>query len=121
MAELDSTADGALPASTPALATVTSSTDEAGILVLSLTGEVDIATAPGARAEIDQILEGRTPGPVAFDLSGLRFMDSSGLALLLTIAGQTEQVERIEIRNPSRIVRRVIEISGLADALPMTP
>ena len=52
-----------------------------------------------------------------FELSGLTFMDSSGIGLLLTIAAQ---VDEVEVRNPSVTVRRVIELSGLASTLRMT-
>jgi len=45
-------------------------------------------------------------------------MDSSGVALLLTVAGQ---VPSLEIRQPPAIVRRVVELTGLATILPMTP
>ena len=42
-------------------------------------------------------------------------MDSSGLALLLGVA---VQVDSVLVRNPSAAVRRVIEVSGLTEALP---
>jgi anti-sigma B factor antagonist len=108
MAEIDEPPDGVA---------ITETTEGTDTVVVSLTGEVDVATVDDAKAAIDEIVARRAPSVLAFDLSGLRFMDSSGLALLIAIAAQ---VERIEVRNPSAIVRRVIEISGLAEVLPMT-
>ena len=45
-----------------------------------------------------------------FDLAGLRFMDSAGIAVLL---GATKRVERVSLREPSPTVRRVVELTGL--------
>jgi anti-anti-sigma factor len=47
--------------------------------VLVLTGELDYATVERVRARMREFED----GPVALDLSGLKFMDSTGLALLL--------------------------------------
>ena len=45
-------------------------------------------------------------------------MDSSGIALLLQIAAKAQSVE---LRQPSALVRRMIEATGLADVLHMEP
>jgi anti-anti-sigma factor len=51
-----------------------------------------------------------------FDLSSLRFMDSSGIALLLRAR---EQVGDVVVRNPSAVIQRIIEATGLGDTLPI--
>ena len=86
--------------------------------MFSLSGEIDIASVESLRAVIEHRLDQDAPRSVVFDLSGLRFMDSSGLSLLLTVAAK---IDHIQIHQPSPIVRRVIELSGLATTLPMTP
>lgn len=91
--------------------------DGPGSIILSLRGDFDTATLSSVRESIEQILVDTAPATIAFDLSELTFMDSSGIALLLTIA---RQVDSVQLRNPSLIVRRVIELSGLETALPMT-
>jgi hypothetical protein len=48
----------------------------------------------------------------------LDFADSSAIALFVRWANR---VRRIEIREPSPLLRRVIERMGLAERLPMTP
>jgi len=100
-----------------ALASVDEQTDDSGALVLRLGGEIDMASVGNLRVTIDAIRQRRAPTTVIFDLEELRFMDSSGLALLLRIASQVP----VEVRNPSAVVRRVIELSGLTATLPMTP
>jgi anti-anti-sigma factor len=97
--------------------TVVQSVDGAGRPVLAVTGEIDMATVTELQAVTDGIVaDGATA--VVFDLSGLRFMDSSGIAFLLTLA---RRVGRIEVANPSAIIRRVIELSGLTTTLNVTP
>jgi anti-anti-sigma factor len=51
-----------------------------------------------------------------FDLSGLRFIDSAGIAVLLEAA---ERVGSISVRDPAPPVRRVIEVTGLTEVLPL--
>ena len=55
---------------------------------------------------------------VFFDLSALRFMDSSGISVLI---GAAAKVDAVELRDPSQVVRRVIELTGLTDVLSVTP
>lgn len=86
-------------------------------LVVRVSGEMDLTSVPAVRDEIEENLT-RGPSTVAFDLDGLRFIDSSGIALLVTVAAR---VQTVEIRNPSAIIRRVIEITGLTTVLRMTP
>jgi anti-anti-sigma factor len=55
---------------------------------------------------------------LAFDVSELQFMDSSGIALLVSAARTARQVE---LRHPTPIVRRLIELTGLTELLLMVP
>lgn len=90
--------------------------DGHGIDVLSVTGEMDLSTVPGLRAATEAVIA--DSGTVVLDLSGVSFMDSSGLALLLEIAGR---VPSFGVLNPSRAVRRLIDMSGLQSVLKVTP
>ena len=53
-----------------------------------------------------------------FDLEGLRFMDSSGIAMFVSVA---RKVREVELRNPSAIVRRLFELTGLANTFRVVP
>jgi anti-sigma B factor antagonist len=97
--------------------TITEASDTDGAVILQLVGELDLSSVDAVRTIADRVID-RGARDIVFDLSGLEFMDSSGIALLLTVA---ERVERTTIRKPSAIVRRVIEVTGLATTLPMTP
>lgn len=81
--------------------------------MLHVSGELDLATAPGLSAAArDAIANGA--GEIVFDLAGLEFMDSSGLRVLLEVANQ---VERVRVRNASNSARRVIESTGVDSVL----
>jgi ABC-type transporter Mla MlaB component len=55
---------------------------------------------------------------LVFDMSGVEFMDSSGIALL---ASAVQKVREVELRNPTPIARRLVELTGLAGILRITP
>jgi anti-sigma B factor antagonist len=86
-------------------------------LVLELGGEIDLSTVGEVSAALTAALAAR-PAKVIFELRQLRFMDSSGLALLVSTA---QRVEHIELRYPSNTVRRIIELAGLTGTLPIVP
>ncbi|MEO7556516.1 MAG: STAS domain-containing protein [Acidimicrobiales bacterium] len=81
---------------------------------VTATGEIDVATAPQLTAAIASI----TDGPVVLDLSGVGFMDSSGIGALLTahdlLAAAGRQL-RVGPRSP--VVDRVLNVSGADDLL----
>ncbi len=94
-------------------ATVERSADGSGPLVVSLSGEVDMSNVHSVEAELRAVL-GEPHDLVVMDLSALSFIDSSGIAALLRIA---ERVDRVEVRNPSTTVQRIIEATGLTGVL----
>ncbi len=90
---------------------------DAEALVVVLTGELDISDADAVRDALAPSLAGRVPRLV-FDLAGLRFMDSSGIALMLWAARQCDD---IVLRGGSPMARRVIEATGLSGVLRLEP
>ena len=79
--------------------------------VIALAGELDLATVEATRAGITPCLANR-PTRVTFDLERLTFMDSSGIALLVQISNDVEQVTLIHV---APIVHRVLEATGLLE------
>ena len=86
-------------------------------LVVALTGELDISNVSILDARVDEALDGR-PTMLVFDLAHLRFLDSSGIGLLLRVASK---VETVRLRRPSDIVRQIVRYMGLSDVLPIEP
>jgi len=87
--------------------------DADGTLVLRLIGELDLSNVDGLRPEIDDVID-RGPPALVIDLAGVTFMDSSGIALLIETA---QRIGSISVRNPSRVIRRIIGATGLSDVL----
>jgi anti-sigma B factor antagonist len=84
--------------------------DPTGAHVVVLAGELDSANA----AMLQERLASIPPQPtqrLIFDLTGLRFMDSAGIAVLIGAAANTGGVS---LRNPSPVIRRVLQATGLS-------
>lgn len=87
--------------------------DENGTPVIWLSGDLDMTSVPQARVVIDAALASH-PGQMILDASSLQYMDSSGIALLASVASKAREVQ---VRNPTLIVRRLIELTGLSQIL----
>ena len=82
--------------------------------VVSVRGELDVATTPLLQATIaDLASRGR---PIALDTSEVAFMDSSGLAGLLALRRDPGWGRLLVLRSPSEAVTRVLDITGLLSA-----
>jgi anti-sigma B factor antagonist len=92
--------------------------DADGYQVVSVTGELDIATAEQAYAYISEIIDGR-PAPVSVDLSGLTFCDASGLGVLARIARHARQAGRqLRLTSVRPSVMKIMRITGLDRTFP---
>lgn len=81
-------------------------------------GEVDVSSARLLRDALDEAL--LLGGRVTFDLSPTTFMDSSGLAVLVDAYNRSGRLrEAVTIQAPSRVVRRLLNLSGLDRLLPI--
>ena len=93
-------------------------TDE-GRHMLTLGGELDIASVPILHAAIARIRQAGTTGAITLDLSGLIFIDSTGVAEIILTSQLCDRdgFELILIPGP-RAVQRIFELTGMLDALP---
>jgi len=90
---------------------------EDAVAVIRLSGELDMVSVETVRSVIEGSLAG-SADRLVFEVSALDFMDSSGIALLISM---TRKARAVEVRNPTAIVRRIIELTGLTDILIMVP
>ncbi|MEW1845901.1 STAS domain-containing protein [Nonomuraea angiospora] len=88
-----------------------------GGTLIEVAGEVDAATAPQLTAYIER--EHADAGlALVLDLSGVSFMDSSGLHLLVEQHNrQTEHGSGLHLAAPHQRVRRLLEITGVGQVL----
>lgn len=86
-------------------------------VVVSVSGEVDIATAPAVGAELADVLaEGRVRAVV--DLSAVTFLDSSGLAVLVGAHNQFKAAGgQVRLVVTDRRVRMPLEVTGLINVV----
>jgi anti-sigma B factor antagonist len=98
-------------------ASVEGSIGPGGVPVIAVGGEIDISNVESVRAIIDGLLDGHS-GHAVFTVDALTFMDSSGIALFVQIHNR---LGSIELRDPTDIVRRVIDITGLSEIFGVTP
>jgi anti-sigma B factor antagonist len=91
--------------------------DQAGVTV-TVTGDVDLSTvAPLERAREKALAN--NPSRVLIDLSGVRFIDSSGLKFLL----ETDRLSRtggwkLQLVRPAQTAMRVLSVTGIDRHLP---
>jgi len=83
-------------------------------LRILLTGELDHHAARGAFAEVSRVLDDYMPRNCILDLSGVPFMDSSGLALILRTKRLLDECGgTLHIEGPRRQPEKVLSAAGL--------
>jgi anti-anti-sigma factor len=92
-------------------------TRDGEVPTLVLRGELDSSNVALLQRAVDAVLAKR-PTSLVFDFTKLTFIDSAGIAVLVTTRAVVKQ---IEIRNPSAILRRVLTATGLTDLLHLEP
>ena len=92
--------------------------DGDGNQIVSVAGELDIATAEQAYVYLSDVIDA-WPAPVSVDLSGLTFCDASGLGVLARTARHARQAGRqlkLTAARPSLL--KIMRITGLDRAFP---
>ena len=94
-------------------------TDTRTPCLVIICGEIDIATTGNLR---DALTTALTRGPhIEADLSAVTFMDASGIGVLLAARRQAAEAGgSLTLRAPSAVVRRLTEILGLDEVLPVS-
>jgi anti-sigma B factor antagonist len=90
--------------------------DDRGV-VLALSGELDVVTAPELARTLDDVLE-QPHVRVMLDLNGLRFVDSAGVSVLIRAKQRADSDgQTLVLRRPTEQLERVFALVGLADWL----
>ena len=112
------TAKRAEPAAEPAQLELSCRTGANGYQIVSVAGELDIATAEQAYSYLSEVIDGR-PAPVTVDLSGLTFCDASGLGVLARAARYARQKGRqLALASARPSLLKIMRITGLDRAFP---
>ena len=93
---------------------------EAGRLTVYLSGELDHHEARCTMYQIDELLDEYLPRDCALNLSGLRFMDSSGIAVIIRVSRRMQILGgRVWIEEPAHQPQRVIDAAGIDRLVPI--
>ena len=90
-----------------------------GEVIVSVAGEIDSLSAP----EFEIVVQGvaTTEARLVIDLSGVTFMDSSGLSVLAGAINARGLDNRIHVRGASDLVRQVLTTTGLDTVVTLEP
>jgi anti-sigma B factor antagonist len=85
---------------------------------ISAAGELDMASAPALKATMERICEGRAAA-ITLDLSGLTFIDSTGLHVIVSTSQRCRELGiDFELVPGPQQIQRLFEVTGLLDVLP---
>jgi anti-sigma B factor antagonist len=94
---------------------------KSGTPVVSVMGEIDIATAPAFEQTLLGVAEDRT-GDVIVDLTGCSFLDSRGLTALIATRARLERAHRplaLVLSNPN--VLKIFRLTGFDQQFHIYP
>ena len=84
-------------------------------MTVAVTGELDIATVPRFTARLGELLRRGYPQELVIDLSGVSFIDASGLRALTDLRSRVEQHQcALVLEEVPAQMRRVIQLIGPA-------
>jgi anti-sigma B factor antagonist len=89
--------------------------------LVTLSGEVDVYTAPALRERLVEDIEGGCP-MVVIDMSGVDFIDSSGLGVLVSALKRVSEAGiTMRIVCDSEPVLKIFRITGLDKVFDLVP
>lgn len=88
--------------------------EQDGALEIILKGEIDHHSAVRIRSDIDAYISQNRPTRTVMDLSGIEFMDSSGLGLIMGRYALMQSIGGdLKIKNPNERIVRIFKLAGL--------
>jgi anti-anti-sigma factor len=96
-----------------------STESEGDSALVTVRGDLDIQVAERVAQALLE-LESRRPEVLVLDLSGLSFLDSSGMGVIAAAQGRAAEAgRRLVVVRPPAGVRSAFELSGLDDVIEM--
>lgn len=94
--------------------------DHDGVSVISVSGEIDLVTAPALEQSIGAVLAD-SPTALVIDLSGVEFLGSVGLKILASTYERLEESIEFGVVARGPATRRPIHLTGLDKTFAMYP
>jgi anti-anti-sigma factor len=93
-----------------------------GTMMVELSGELDLASVPALRDRLLVDVLTMRPTDIVVDLEPVSFMDSTALSALISMRRTAEGIgASLRVVNPSPFAARLLNITGLAEALGCQP
>lgn len=84
-----------------------------GISIIDATGDFDLANAPKVRSAFDELINKKVP-LVIMNFSGVKYIDSSGLATVIDAMQRTKKYQgKLALCGMNQVVKNVLEIARL--------
>ena len=84
---------------------------------VTVAGDIDASSAWPLGQRLDEVIESTT-GTVIVKMSGVTFLDSTGIRVLVAAHQRLSALRRsLTLRDPSSSTRRVLELTGLSHVL----
>jgi anti-sigma B factor antagonist len=81
---------------------------------MSVTGEIDLYTAPRLHSELTSALAASTPVQLVVDMAGVEFCDSTGMNVLLAAQRRAREAGGdLSLASPRPAIRKVLQVTGL--------
>jgi stage II sporulation protein AA (anti-sigma F factor antagonist) len=88
-------------------------------LYAAISGELDECAAKETRETLDEKIDAGGINKVVFDMSGISFMDSTGIGVII---GRFKKLKALGIplliANPSKAVDKILNLSGIYHYMP---
>ncbi len=85
-----------------------------GTIVAKITGEIDHHSARWLRMDIDTAIQDKSPKKLILDFSGVTFMDSSGVGLVMgRYRNMKERGGKVSLANMPEYIEKVMDLAGM--------
>jgi anti-sigma B factor antagonist len=100
----------------------TVTTERAGdAVLLRVTGELDLATAPKLQQKVENTLREDPPPVLVIDLSAVSFLASAGMAVLVAAHRGSGAGTQVRVVAASRVTLRPLQLTKLTTELAVFP
>ena len=83
-------------------------------LIITVSGEIDHHGAVYLRQKADEAIRAYVPQRLVLDMSGVSFMDSSGIGLIMGRHVRMQEVGgKLSVREPNERIVKIFELAGL--------
>lgn len=93
---------------------------DAGRAVVTVDGEIDMATAPRLRDLLNELVDDGSD-QIVLDCRGLAFLDSSGIGVLVAVRNRIGDSGTLTLEAPQPHVRKVLELTGVDEHVVILP